>query len=98
MSYDFRVNASATDDTVAIASASATATSLSGATRVVLIARTADGCAIKWGASDVVAATASNFPIIADNYLVFDVPPGITHFRIIRIGSTNGTLHWAQVA
>lgn len=98
MGWDFRVYAGS-EQSVAVATASTSAISLSASagTRVLFCMRSADA-AIRWGSSSVAAATAGNFPLIANQYLVFDVPPNITHFRVIRAASTSGTLHYAVVA
>ncbi len=67
------------------------------ATRVWLVAT--EGCSVIFGSSTVAAAVvATCMPLQEDTDYIFDVPVGITHFCVIRSGSTSGSLYVAAVA
>ena len=58
---------------------------------VTFVAQT-EKCWIVFGASDVAAADANDFPIPVDGKEEWYCPPAVTHFRVIATSS--GALHW----
>lgn len=80
---------------VSVAATSTTAQSVVGQTRIVISSTTL--CHIIFGASNVAAAQATDYPLQPVTDYVFDVTPGRDYFRVIR-DAADGTLTWAPTA
>lgn len=53
-------------------------------------------CFIKFGDANVVAATSSDWPLIANQAVLLEISSDSNYFRVIR-SSADGTLFWSVV-
>lgn len=77
---------------VTAGSSSTSATALpTGAIKIAM--KASQKAHVRFGTSAVSAATTNDYPLTADVDYVIDIPPGVTHYRAIRGGSSDATVN-----